>query len=260
MRPVHSPELSIVVPCYNEEECIATTMPHLIEVFQNAGIDLEVVMVDNGSFDRTSTVIDELIRRGLPIRKAVVPVNKGWGLGVRTGIKACRGRYIGTLCADGQVAPESVLLIYRSLSAAGGQTMAKARRRFRPDGPVRKMVSIFYNALMLVLFPGLRTLDVNGYPKIFPAEILRAMDLQSDDWFLDAEAMLKTHYLRLMVIEIDVPGHLRKGGRSNVRIATVCEFVLNIIRYRFGGPWREWRRQVSKSAVREVHAPVTAKR
>jgi glycosyltransferase involved in cell wall biosynthesis len=247
-----APEFSIVVPCYNEEQCIGTTMPHLVEVFHNAGIDLEVVMVDNGSFDRTSVIIDELIGRGLPIRKAVVAVNKGWGLGIRTGVKAARGRYIGTLCADGQVAPESVLLIYRALCAAGENTMAKARRRFRPDGPVRKVVSIVYNALMLILFPGLRTLDVNGYPKIFPAGILRLMDLTSDDWFLDAEAMLKVQHLQLMVIEIDVPGHLRKGGRSNVRIATVFEFVLNIMRYRFGGPWREWRRQVAKTAVREA--------
>jgi len=250
----NAPELSIVVPCYNEEQCIGTTMPHLVEVFQKAGVDLEVVMVDNGSSDRTSSIIDELIGRGLPIRKAVVPVNKGWGLGVRTGVKAARGRYIGTLCADGQVAPESVLLICRALFAAGDNTMAKARRHFRPDGPVRKVVSIVYNALMLILFPGLRTLDVNGYPKVFPADILRLMDLTSDDWFLDAEAMLKAQYLRMLVIEIDVPGHLRKGGRSNVRIATVLEFLLNIFRYRFGGPWREWRRQVSKTAVHEAAA------
>ena len=252
----HSPELSIVVPCYNEEDCIGTTMPHLVEVFQKAGIDFEVVMVDNGSRDKTGGIIDGLIARGLPIRKAVVAVNKGWGLGIRTGVRAARGRYIGTLCADGQVAPESVLLIYRSLAAAGGNTMAKARRRFRPDGPVRKVVSIVYNALMLVLFPGLRTLDVNGYPKIFPADILRSMDLTSDDWFLDAEAMLKAQYLRLMVIEIDVPGHLREGGRSNVRIKTVFEFLLNIVRYRFGGPWREWRRQMSNAGTREVQPRV----
>jgi glycosyltransferase involved in cell wall biosynthesis len=250
----HSPELSIVVPCYNEQECIGTTMPHLVEVFQKAGIDFEIVMVDNGSRDRTSAIIDELIGRGLPIRKAVVPVNRGWGLGIRTGISASRGRYIGSLCADGQVAPESVLLIYRALKAADGNTMAKARRRFRPDGPVRKVVSITYNALMLMLFPGLRTLDVNGYPKIFPADVLRSMELTSDDWFLDAEAMLKTQYLRLMVIEIDVPGHLRRGGRSNVRMKTVFEFLLNIFRYRFGGPWREWRRQTANAATREVHA------
>ena len=256
MASDHSPELSIVVPCYNEEDCIGTTMPHLVEVFQKAGIDFEVVMVDNGSRDRTGSIIDDLIGRGLPIRKAVVAVNKGWGVGIRTGVKAARGRYIGTLCADGQVAPESVLLIYRSLAAAGGNTIAKARRRFRPDGAVRKIISIVYNALMLVLFPGLRTVDVNGHPKIFPAEILHSIDLTSDDWFVDAEAMLKAQYLRLMVIEIDVPGHLRKGGRSNVRINTVFEFLLNIVRYRFGGPWREWRRRMSNVATREVGARV----
>jgi len=80
------------------------------------------------------------------------------------------------------------------------------------------------------------------------------MDLTSDDWFLEAEIMLKTHYLRMMVIEIDVPGYLRSGGRSNVRLRTVLEFVRNILTYRFGGPWREWRKLVSEENTREVHA------
>lgn len=85
------------------------------------------------------------------------------------------------------------------------------------------------------------------------AEIVRLMDLQSNDWFLEAEILLKAHYLRLMVIEIDVPGQLRKGGRSNVGLATILEFVANIAKYRFGGPWRQWRKQVSGVSTREVH-------
>lgn len=238
-----APDLSLIVPCYNEEACLGITMPPLVETFQRAGVELELVLVDNGSADGTSAVIDRLIERGLSARKAVVKVNRGWGLGVKTGLRECTGRYIGTLCADGQVAPESVLLIYRALAAADGQTMAKARRRFRPDGMIRKVVSIVYNFSMLILFPGLRSLDVNGYPKIFAADILRMMELTSDDWFLDAEAMLKAQFLRLMVIEIDVPGHLRKGGRSSVRLRTIVEFIGNIARYRMGGPWREWRRR-----------------
>jgi glycosyltransferase involved in cell wall biosynthesis len=250
----HPPDLSLIVPCYNEEECLGDTMPPLAEAFRKAGIDLELVLVDNGSADGTSTIIDRLIERGLPARKASVKVNRGWGLGVKTGLRECSGRYIGTLCADGQVAPESVLLIYRALAAAGSHTMAKARRRFRPDGMVRKIVSIAYNFSMLILFPGLRSLDVNGYPKVFPADILRMMELTSDDWFLDAEAMLKAQFLKLMVIEIDVPGHLRKGGRSSVRLRTIVEFIRNIARYRLGGPWRQWRRQASSFAAHEAAA------
>jgi dolichol-phosphate mannosyltransferase len=252
--PELSPELSLVMPCYNEEQCLDRTVPPLVQAFQQAGIGLEVILVDNGSTDGTSAVIDRLIRSGLPIVKGVVPVNRGQGLGIRTGLRMGKGRHLGYLCADGQVAPESVLLIYRALVAADDRTLAKVRRRFRQDSWVRKMVSIGYNALMLILFPGLPSLDVNGNPKIMPAEIVRLMELTSEDWFLEAEIMLKAHYLKMMVIEIDVPGYLRKSGRSNVRFGTVLEFVRNIVSYRWGGPWRQWRKRVSDVAARAVHA------
>ena len=110
-------------------------------------------------------------------------------------------------------------------------------------------------SMMLALFPGMPSLDVNGNPKILPADVLHAMNLSSTDWFVDAEVMLKARHLRLMVLEIDVPGYLRKAGRSNVRLRTVAEFAFNIVKYRFGGPWSEWRRQVAGAGIREVHAP-----
>src|SRR5215472_13693883 len=119
-RPV--PDLSLVMPCYNEQDCLELTVPPLIEAFEKAGINLELVLVDNGSTDRTSAVIDGLIARDLPIVKATVPVNKGQGLGIRTGLNACRGKHIGYSAADGQVGPENVLLIYRSVVTAGDRT------------------------------------------------------------------------------------------------------------------------------------------
>src|SRR5215831_2468505 len=91
------PELSLVMPCYNEERCLEYTVPPLASVFETAGIRLEIVLVDNGSRDRTSEVIDRLIESGLPIVKGHVPVNKGQGLGLITGFHLCSGRYIGYL-------------------------------------------------------------------------------------------------------------------------------------------------------------------
>jgi len=81
------PELSLVMPCFNEENCLDLTVPPLLQVFQQAGVDLELILVDNGSTDRTSAVIDGLIARGLPIVKAVVSVNQGQGLAFAA---ACR--------------------------------------------------------------------------------------------------------------------------------------------------------------------------
>jgi hypothetical protein len=239
------PDLSLVVPCYNEEACLGDTMTPLAEAFARAGVALQLVLVDNGSTDRTSQIIDELTARGLPVTKGVVPVNQGQGLGILTGFPLCRGRFIGYICADGQVSPEDVVTVFEAARRAPVPTLAKARRLFRPDGWLRKVTSIAYNGLMHLLFWGMPSLDVNGNPKIVPAEVLRRMELTSRDWFLEAEVMLKARYLCLNVIEINLLGKPRAGGRSRVRLATVLEFIRNIVWYRFGGPWRGWRATAS---------------
>ena len=245
------PALSLVLPCYNEEDCLEFTVPPLVETFSEAGVSLQMVLVDNGSTDRTSEVIDRLVARGLPITKAVVPANRGQGLGFLTGFAVCRGRYIGYICADGQVEPKDVLVTYRALQNATVPTLAKVRRLYRPDSWVRKVVSICFNAIMKVLFVGMPCLDVNGNPKIMPANILRLMELSSEDWFLEAEVMLKARHLGLPVIEINVKGQPREAGHSHVRFATILEFIRNIISYRVmrSGPWSEWRGRVNALPV-----------
>ena len=96
---------------------------------------------------------------------------------------------------------------------------------------------------MHLLFPGIKALDVNGNPKLMSRETLRLLDLSSEDWFLDAEILLKARHLRLPVIELDVPGFAREAGGSSVVPATVLEFLGNIASYRLGGPWRDWKRR-----------------
>src|SRR4029453_8942844 len=169
----------------------------LCDAFRNAGVQLQLILVDNGSKDRTSEVIDRLIAQGLPVTKGIVPVNQGQGLGFVTGFKLCSGRFAGNLCADGQVEPKDVLVVYRAAAAAGIPCVVKARRRYRQDSWGRKVVSVCYNFLMIVLFPGIHTLDVNGNPKILPAKEMRQMELSSRDWFLEAEIMLKARFLDL---------------------------------------------------------------
>jgi hypothetical protein len=159
------------------------------------------------------------------------------------------------VCADGQVSAQDVVDVYQLLTVAVGPTLAKARRRYRKDNWIRKPVSLVYNAMMLLLFPGLSCLDVNGNPKMMPAETLKRMELQSHDWFLEAEVMLKARHLRVRVVEIDVFGRARRASRSHVRAGTIVEFLRNIIAYRVGGPWRDWRKRTASLPAETAPAP-----
>jgi len=246
----NTPELSLVIPCYNEEDVIGNTAAHLIEVFRAMDVDLELVLVDNGSVDGTGKIIDELIADGCPVVKATVTVNQGYGNGVLCGIEASRGKFIGFTCADGQVEAEDVAKAYRSAAQMKEDKLVKVRRRFRMDGLARKCISTFYNLLITVMFGGLGSIDINGNPKIVKREHIERMKLESKDWFIDAEMMIKAKKLGLEVHEFNVLSQMREGGSSNVNAGTCWEFVVNLLKYRFGKSGRiesEQQREVSHS-------------
>ena len=242
------PDVSVVLPCYNEAACLERTVPPLVEAFRQTGRAFEIILVDNGSTDGTGAVIDRLAEAGLPIEKAVVPVNRGQGLGIRTGLNRARGRTVGYVSADGQVEPDEVVAVFQAVEQAEEPVLAKARRCDRYDGLRRKVISLGYNALIRLLFPGIGSTDVNANPKFLPAEVMRRMELCSDDWFLEAEIMLKARHLRLPVVEIPVRGRPREAGTSHVRFSAVLEFMRNMLIYRFGGPWKAWRRRTTRAA------------
>lgn len=227
------PNLSIVMPCFNEEAIVGYTVPKLIAAFQKAGHRLEVVAVDNGSWDSTGRKIEEFAAAGLPVVPHRVAVNRGYGFGILSGLARCSAPWVCIIPADGQVDAEDVVRIYEAVLPSDGMVIAKARRRFRMDGMSRKIVSVAYNAFVRILWPRLGSIDVNGTPKIVRREILAAMQLQSQDWFLDPEIMLKGHQMGLRVLEVNVFARMRGHGLSHVRPATCWEFLRNILRFRF---------------------------
>jgi glycosyltransferase involved in cell wall biosynthesis len=253
-----APELSLVLPCYNEEECLERTVGDLATAFAAANIRLQLVLVDNGSCDRTGEIIDQLAARGFPITKATVPVNLGYGHGILEGLKRCTASLVGYLCADGQVPPDAAIACYVLARSAARPTLVKVRRRFRKDSWRRKLVSVAYNLGMQFIFGWLDSIDLNGNPKVLPRDVLLSMHLQSRDWFLDPEIMIKSKYLGLKVIECQIEGKLRQGGKSNVRFSTCLEFMKNIVRYRMGSPIRHWRSSLKEQVVPEKSSAAAA--
>ena len=240
----HIPDLSLIMPCYNEAESIPVTIPRLFGAFEAAGHRLEIVAVDNGSTDETSRVLGGLQTRHAGLRSTRIEVNEGYGNGLLQGIPLCRADLVGFIPADGQVDAEDVVRLYETAVAARGYVVAKVRRRFRMDGLKRKFVSIAYNGMVRLMWPALDTLDVNGTPKILPRRALEAMQLESRGWFFDPEIMIKAHYLGIRVLEHNAFARMRGSGVSHVRASTCLEFLRNLLAYRFTGRLSTWRRSV----------------
>jgi dolichol-phosphate mannosyltransferase len=244
------PDLSLVLPCYNEEALVRQTATRLIDAFRASKIDLELILVDNGSADSTGEIIAEMAAEGLPVVKAAVAVNQGYGYGVLTGLARCRGRWAGFMCVDDQVHPNDVVRLYEVAAKAKTPKLFKVRRRFRLDGRFRRIVSFSYNVLTAVLFGNLHSMDLNANPKILPFPYLEAMKLCSKDWFLDAEVMIKAKRMGLPVYEMNVFALMRAEGVSHVRPTTCWEFIKNLVYYRFG----EGRKALEVPAAAEIEA------
>lgn len=234
-------DLSLIVPCYNEEAVAEFTISRLLEAFRNADVRLELIAVDNGSGDRTDEILARLAADEPEVRIVTVDENRGYGHGVLCGIPACRGRWIGVIPADGQVDAEDVARLFLAAVTTDGRVLAKVRRRFRMDGLIRKVVSVAYNLFFRALWPKIASLDINGSPKILPREYVERMDLESEDWLLDAEMMVKAHRLGLRVFEVNVFARMRGAGTSNVRAGTVFQFLTRLLGVRFFGLHGGWR-------------------
>ncbi len=227
-----TPDLTLVMPCYNEEEAVEGTVRDLFDEFDRAGHVLEIVAVDNGSTDRTLSILENLTETFPHLLPTRVEVNQGYGHGLLAGLGLASAPWIGIICADGQVSGHDVEKLFAVVARSGSPKLVKVRRRFRMDGFQRKLVSIIYNGVISMMFWGLGSIDINGNPKLLPASYLRRMDLVSSDWFLDAEIMIKAKRLGLPVFEINVLAQMREGGTSNVNASTCWEFIVNLIRWR----------------------------
>lgn len=253
------PEISFVVPCYNEEAIVGYTIPRLLTAFSRAGYRLELVIVDNGSWDRTGEIIKRLAAENPSIVYHRVEKNEGYGNGVLSGFALCRAPWVGSIPADGQVDAEDVVRLYEAVVASNGYVLAKVRRRFRMDGLWRKVVSAGYNMFVRLLWPRLGSIDINGSPKIMPRESLAAMRLKSKGWFLDPEIMIKANYMGLRVLEFNVFGRLRGNGLSHVRIGTCWEFFRNLLIFRFSPEMSQWKQGVKKRSAVSTASDILAK-
>lgn len=231
------PDVSFVMPCYNEEEVIGYTIPRLFAAFEKAGYCLELIAVDNGSSDRTGEIIKHLAPQNNAIVYHRIEKNEGYGNGLLSGIPLGVAPWVGIIPADGQVDAEDVVRLYEAVIVTNGWVVGKVRRRFRMDGLRRKIVSIIYNLFMLMLWPRLGSLDINGNPKLLPREVIVAMNLESKGWLLDPEIMIKAHYMGLRVLEFNVFARMRGSGVSHVHLETLAEFLLNLLAVRLSGRW-----------------------
>lgn len=227
-------DLSVVIPFYDEEENVEAVIQDVAACLGQHNIDYEVIAVDNGSRDRTGEHLARMQTSRPNLVVCRVAQNEGYGWGILCGLRQARGRWVGYMWGDGQVEASALIEIFETVKD-GNVPLAKAKRVDKSSqSPYRRLQSALYNRLFAVLF-GVASEDVNGCPKIVRRDVYEQLELQSRDWFIDAELMIKLRRLGYDFREVAVTYKKREKGQTHVRFSTVFEFARNMLRARLGG-------------------------
>ncbi len=221
--------------CFGAEEHASTVLTPLYDELERDGPRYELVLVANywSDSDRTPAVAEEFARNRPTVRTIAHPKRGAMGWDMRSGLRRARGDYVVVIDGDGQVPTHYALEAYRQLTGSGAPVV-KGRRFARDDGSIRSLTSLGYNLLFRLLFGTRRIWDINGRPKGFTREAVELLHLSTDDWFTDAEIVLKAKQLGLRIHEFPVRFLRNEARRSFVGPDTVYEFLRNMALWRLG--------------------------
>jgi glycosyltransferase involved in cell wall biosynthesis len=246
MTQAGRPALSVVVLCYRAGERARLVADNIASTLVARGItDYQLVLVGNylestreGTRDVTPEVVRDIAAHDAHVVCSAVAKRGMMGWDMRTGLDLARGERLAIIDGDGQILAEDLLRTVHELDR-GGYDLVKASRVHRGDGLMRKVISLGFNALFRLLFPGLQVRDVNAKPKVMTRAAYQRLELASDDWFIDAEIMIQARRLGFRIAEVETDFLALTGRRSFINLRTVLQFLRNLARYRL----REFRRQ-----------------
>jgi glycosyltransferase involved in cell wall biosynthesis len=206
--------MTFFFPAYDEEENVAETIRRsLAEVGPLVDGSIEVLVVDDGSTDRTRELAEAAAREDDRIT-VFHQANRGYGGALRAGFENARGELIGFSDGDLQFDLREMSRLLERLADASRPVDAVIGYRIkRRDPPHRIFIAKTYNAIASMVF-GLRVRDIDCAMKLFRREVFDGLPLTTDSPFLSAELLIKLHARGERVAQVGVTHYPRAAGTN----------------------------------------------
>ena len=235
--------ISVCIAAYNEEPIIAATVAEAVEVLQQIPGRHEILVVNDGSTDRTGAILAELAEREPMLRPLTHEHNRGNPAGQRTLVGAARGQYIFHIGADRQWRMSEMHQMLATIER--GYDIVIGVRRDKQYSLSRKFVSTSYNLLVALLW-GKHFGDL-GSLKFVRASLWRRVPFLSDSAFVHAQRVIIAHRNGARLATVPVDHMPRTSGKSSfANPKQVIKATVELLRFRLSadsrydiGPWRE---------------------
>ncbi len=231
-------KLSVVIPAYNELATVEKLLSRVASAPVPEGVELEIVVVDDGSTDGTRKLLRELEARAEPpFRLIEQPVNCGKGAALKTGFREATGDVVLIQDADLEYDPRDYPVLLQPI--LDGEADVVYGSRFL-GGPHRVLFFWHYvgNRVLTTLsnmFTDLNLSDMETCYKVFRAEILQGMELSSKRFGIEPELTARVARAKARIYEVPISYHGRtyaEGKKIGWRDGVSA--IWAILRYNLG--------------------------
>jgi glycosyltransferase involved in cell wall biosynthesis len=223
--------MSFFCPAYNDEENLPELIPRVHGFLSRIADAFEIIIIEDGSPDRTGEVADQLASQYPEVRVIHHATNRGYGATLREGFRIARHDYVMYTDGDNQY---DVTEFLPHLSDLADADILAGHATKRPLTVRRRLQSAVYNFLIgLLFFSYFR--DVNCSMKILSRGALGSIELVSDSAFLDAEILLRAKRKGLRVKQFPVTQYQRtKGVGSGSNLSVILPTIRDLFLFRLG--------------------------
>lgn len=222
-----NPEISIVIPVYNEEECLPKLAERIIESLNHLNRSYECVLVDDGSRDKSAQIMRNIALQHKEFKCIHLRRNFGQTAALMAGFDHSDGSIVITMDADLQNDPQDIPMLVEYIDK--GYDLVSGWRKNRQDSFIRNFPSLIANKIIGKV-TGVQIHDSGCTLKAYKREILKDLRLYGEmHRFIPALAS----WMGIRLIEVPVKHHSRKYGESKYGISRTFRVILDLLTVKF---------------------------
>jgi len=214
---VHNVSISVFFPCYNEQDNITRVVEQALTVLEKLNADFEVIIVNDGSSDRTGQIADEIAGQKNRVKVVHHGTNLGYGAALQSGFKAATKELVFYTDGDGQFDINEMPPLLRLMEH---YDIVSCYRLNRQDNLIRKINGWCWTRLVCLLF-GMKIRDIDCAFKLYKREIFDNIKVVSTGALIDAEILARAVRKGYRVTQQGIHHYPRTAGAqtgANLRV------------------------------------------